>query len=246
MTALLALVLGVALAAEPDPAAEARARELYDNGVILYDEGRYEDAIAAWEEAFRLSGRPLLLYNMANAAERLGDWDRAMELLSRYRAFAPAEERETLDRRIRNIERRLDEARAAVTSAPPPTVTTPPPPEPEPERRGRVLPWVLGGVGVAGVGAGGALGVSALGARADAAAACVEVGGSTWCDERARAPLQADRSRSLLADVGFGVGGVALVGAVVTAVVPRREVEGVSLQLGVDGDGASVALGGRF
>lgn len=245
MTVALALLLGVALAADPDPAAEARARELYDNGAILYDEGRYEDAIAAWEEAFRLSGRPLLLYNMANAAERLGDWDRAMELLSRYRAFAPAEERETLDRRIRNIERRLDEARAAVTPAPPPVVTATPPPE-EPERRGRVLPWVLGGVGVVGVGTGSVFGAQALGARADAAELCTEVGGATWCDDAARGPLRTDRTRSLLADVGFGVGGVALVGAVVSAAVPRREVQGLSLQVGVGDDGAAVALGGRF
>src|SRR5687768_9802487 len=124
---LFSAIVGVAFAAEPStaipeapapgytpsPEDDARARELYDNGALLYDEGRYDDAVAAWAESYRLSGRPLLLFNMANAMERLGRYEDAMTLLSRYRAFAPAEDRETLDRRIRNIEARLDELAAA-------------------------------------------------------------------------------------------------------------------------------------
>ena len=126
-----ALLGGAARAQEEGTAADidARARELYDNGAILYDEGRYEDAIVAWEEAYRLSGRPLLLYNIANAQERLGQWRAALDTLNRYRAYARPEERERLDRRIANLERRLAED-PGLTAAPP---ASPPPPTAAPE-----------------------------------------------------------------------------------------------------------------
>ena len=67
---LLAAVAPEALA--QDATTEARAKELYENGAALYEEGRYEEAILAWEEAYRLSSRPVLLFNIANAYERLG------------------------------------------------------------------------------------------------------------------------------------------------------------------------------
>lgn len=230
---ILLCALGAALAADPvalpegpppgstpSAADDARARELYDNGALLYEEGRYEDAIAAWAEAYRLSGRPLLLFNMANAAERIGRYDEAMALLSRYRAFAPADEREILDRRIRNIESRLAEA-----PSPAATTTSAPPPASDPDdggRRVRVLPLVLGGVGVVGIGTGTALGVTALGARSAAAEDCLQVGESVWCTDDAAGALRADRSASLGADIAFGVGAAGVVGAVVTAVLPGR------------------------
>ncbi len=91
---------------------DSRARELYENGAILYEEGRYEDAIEAWQEAYRISKKPLLLFNIANAQERVGAWRDALESLNRYRAFAPADERDVLDRRMKNIERRVNEQEA--------------------------------------------------------------------------------------------------------------------------------------
>lgn len=207
------MLLLATLAFAQDPAADdARARELYENGALLYEEGRYEDAIAAWREAYRLSDRPVLLFNMANAAERIGDYDEAMRLLSRYRAYAPAEERETLDRRIRNIERRLDEQR---TTSPAATVAPTPTTPAEPARDGvRILPVVLLGAGGLGLAGGGAFAVLALDARADALAACTTSGDATWCTDAAADPMRRDKSWSLAADVGFVVGGLAAAGGV--------------------------------
>ena len=88
-----------------------RAIDLYDNGVRLYEEGLYELALLAWQEAFDISGQPLLLYNMVNANERLGNLEDALENLNVYRAYATSDERETLERRIRNLERRLQQQR---------------------------------------------------------------------------------------------------------------------------------------
>lgn len=252
---LLLLLAQAAHAADPATEAtptaavdDARARELYENGSILYEEGRYEDAIAAWEEAYRLSGRPLLLFNMANAQERLARYDEAMTLLQRYRAYAPAEERETLDRRIRNLETRIDEARtraAAVSAAP--VATTPAPateaPPPAERRRVRVLPVVLGGVGVVGIGAGTAFGVSALGARTEAAEGCTTVGDTNWCTDLAADALQRDARSSLWADVSFGVGALGASGAVVTALLPGGQ---TGLDVGWSPGGARLTWQGRF
>ena len=94
---------------------DVRARELYRNGEQLYEEGLYEDAIVAWERAYDLSGRPLLLYNIANALERIGKWEEALRRINQYRAFATEAERETLDRRMRAIERRIDEKQSPVS-----------------------------------------------------------------------------------------------------------------------------------
>jgi len=86
---------------------DTQARILFDNGHALYEEGQYADAIAAWERAYTLSPRPLILFNIANAYERNGQIRKAVETLNRYRAFAPPAEREVLQRRILNLESRV-------------------------------------------------------------------------------------------------------------------------------------------
>ena len=102
---------------------EARARVLYQNGTTLYEEGQYEAAILAFEQGYNLSQLPAFLYNIANCYERLAEYDEAIKYLNQYRAFAAAEERERLERRIRAMEQRRDDAAAA---------STPPPPLPPP------------------------------------------------------------------------------------------------------------------
>lgn len=170
MMLLLALL---ALAQEPalTPEDEARAREIYENGATLYEEGLYEEAILAFEEAYAVSRRPALLYNIANAYERLGKWNEALDALNRYRVYAREEEREAIERRIRNLERRMAEQAAAAPpvsttgSAPPPApVDVTPPPEPVKARGG--AGWVL-------LGAGGLLAVGGG-----------TLAGTTWAESR--------------------------------------------------------------
>ena len=100
-----------------------RAREIFENGQSLYREGRYEDALVAFEESYRLSEKPGLLYNMANCSERVGDYRAAIDQLNRYRVYAEPAERTVLERRIVNLELRLADAPAeapAAAAAPPP------------------------------------------------------------------------------------------------------------------------------
>lgn len=196
--------------AQDQTANEDRAKELYGNGVILYEEGQYEDAIAAWQEAYRLSNKALLLYNIANAYERLGELQEALDNLNRYRAFAPADEKEALDRRMRNIERRMQDAAVA---APPVVVTRPDEPDTvatTPIATGGngvgTFPIVLIGTGTAATGAGVVFGIGALSARRDARALCTDSGAGTFCPDAASQAISRDATQSILADVSIGVG----------------------------------------
>lgn len=198
--------------AQAQEGTDGRARELYENGVILYEEGRYEDAVAAFEEAYRLSNRPALLFNIANAQERCGRWGDALDVLSRYRAYAPAGERETLDRRISNLERRIAEGKEepptpVIVDAPKPVAT--PAPTESTATLLRPLPLAVAGVGVLSLGVGAALGGAALAAHEEADAACVfNAAGGAVCKAQAEDPLARESSSALGADVLFIVGAV--------------------------------------
>lgn len=91
---------------------DTQARELFDQGSASYEEGRYEEAISAFEEAYSLSARPLLLFNIANAQERLGRLVDALDNLRLYLEDAPGDERPVLERRIRQLEQRVEQQQA--------------------------------------------------------------------------------------------------------------------------------------
>lgn len=189
------LLLTVALAqSDPD---DTRARELYQNGAMLYEEGEYEQAIAAWEAAYDLSEEPLLYYNIANAYERLGRYDEAIDALARYRAFAPSEEREALDRRLRNLEKRRDDQASSSPAEP-----LPRPPSPD-RNLGAVS---LVGVGVVGLGTGAAMGLRSRSASNELSLVCVD----GLCPTDSAETLQTQRRSAVAADIGFVVGAVAL------------------------------------
>jgi len=195
---MLLLLLSTALAqGDPD---EQRARELYENGAILYEEGEYEQAIDAWEAAYALSEEPLLYYNIANAYERMGRYDEAIDALARYRAFAPSDEREALDRRLRNLETRRQEQAAAN-----PTPTAPVGPSPQ-EQSVAVAPLALVGLGVVGLGTGAAMGLRARGASTELSTLCVD----GLCPAAAQPLLLMEQRSSITADVGFALGAIAL------------------------------------
>jgi tetratricopeptide (TPR) repeat protein len=83
----------------PSPEEVERASELARNGGQLFTDGAYPAAIEAYEAAWRLVEDPNLLYNIALCHEKAGDLDLAADSLDRYRALAPAGERDELARR---------------------------------------------------------------------------------------------------------------------------------------------------
>ena len=164
----IALVLSCAWApvASAQDADTDQAKVLFQNGTRLYEEGRYEDAIAAFEKAYELSKRPALLFNISNAHERLGNLEAALETLNEYRIYAKPEDQDKLATRALMLERRLEEQQSepAVAVAPAPAPVAAPAPSSEApatlERGGKGAgPVVLSTVGAVlavggGVGAG--------------------------------------------------------------------------------------------
>lgn len=136
------------------PDSDAEAKRLYTNGAELYEEGRYEQAILAFREAHALSGRHTLLKNVANAQERMGELQAAVDTLNEYRVYAETGEKDALATRIRVLEERISkerEARMQAAAAAPQRIapsTT--------EQRSNPVKWVLlggGGALAAGFGA---------------------------------------------------------------------------------------------
>ena len=65
-------------------AALADAREDFRRGEAAYQRGDYELAIQVWQDAFKQDPRPLIQYNLAQAYERLGQLNKAVEALSAF------------------------------------------------------------------------------------------------------------------------------------------------------------------
>jgi tetratricopeptide (TPR) repeat protein len=65
-------------------ARDRKARALYKAGDAHYAAGRYKEAVEAFQRAYELSKRSALLYNLANAHERLGNPGQAAQYLRQY------------------------------------------------------------------------------------------------------------------------------------------------------------------
>jgi tetratricopeptide (TPR) repeat protein len=139
----LVVVLAV-LAASPAHAqeggvagdAEARARELTDSGRRHYDVGEYDEAIADYREAYRLSPRPGLLFNLGQAFRLKGDCLTATRMYRNYLRLEPgSKHRELVEQHLAALAECAAEREAAGASAAASegSETEPPPAEPEPE-----------------------------------------------------------------------------------------------------------------
>ncbi len=117
VAAALVMIL-VAFTARAEEAPEAQAKAHYEKAQQLYATGNYDEAIAEYGEAYRLKPHPNVLYNIAQAYERLLDYAQSVVWFERYLAEAPkdAPERVVVENRLR-ILRNLP-ARVSVTTIP--------------------------------------------------------------------------------------------------------------------------------
>ncbi len=98
----------------------ASARELFQKGQAAYRRGDYDEAITHWEAAYRADPRPLILYNISQAYERLGKLSEAVDALERYLREADAADPNQSDARARlsAIRERLARTGVRIQGAP--------------------------------------------------------------------------------------------------------------------------------
>ena len=208
---------------------DERARELYLRGDRLYSEGEYKGAIRAFEKAYELSKRPALLFNLANAYERLGRYEAALKALQDFLPTAGGRKK-AVCKRIASLERRIEELskddgkpKSEPPPEPEPEPEPKPKPSPDPEPEGpQVIPivgYVLLGLGAVGLGLGIGFAVDATSARDQAETLCPESAGLRLCPPEAQETIDRDTASSLAADISFGVGAAAAAAGLVMVLV---------------------------
>jgi tetratricopeptide (TPR) repeat protein len=65
------------------------AKAHFNTGQTYYEHGRFEDAAREFEEAYRLSGKAPLLYNVGKSYDGSNDFARALDAYQRFLAAAP-------------------------------------------------------------------------------------------------------------------------------------------------------------
>ena len=118
LVAFVAASVRVRAAESGETPEAASAKAHYEKAQQLYATGTYDEAIAEYQEAYRLKPHPNVLYNIAQAYERLLDYAQSVVWFERYLAEAPkdAVERPIVENRLR-ILRNLP-ARISVTTIP--------------------------------------------------------------------------------------------------------------------------------
>jgi hypothetical protein len=102
---------------------DRQARLEFEQGRKAYDEGDYRGAWSSFHNAYRLSGRAQLLYNIGQAADRLGHDEDALTAFRMYLDKLPnADNRREVENRLRALEERVARAKGGpATGGTPPT-----------------------------------------------------------------------------------------------------------------------------
>jgi len=105
--------------AEVSDAQDREARKLFEAGEVAYAEARYERSLKYFQEAYALSQRHILLYNVGTSLDRMGRDQEAIDAYLEYLDKVPGAKNEGAVReRIRQLE-----ARVAERGKPPPVMT---------------------------------------------------------------------------------------------------------------------------
>ena len=91
LVVMLSLTCAVARAQPaPTPAEDVDiAKAHFNTGEVNYEHGRFADAAREFEEAYRLSGKAPLLYNVGKSYDGSNDFARALDAYQRFLAAAP-------------------------------------------------------------------------------------------------------------------------------------------------------------
>jgi tetratricopeptide (TPR) repeat protein len=194
------------------------ARAHFMAGSAYYEQANYADAVKEFNEAYRLSQRPDLLYNIALAYERLENLDEAIGALEKYLTLKPgAQDRNIIAARIENLKKRRASAQAAPSPAP--IVAQPPPPTQPPPRKPRhVASLAVGGVGLAVLIAAVGTGAAALRDQSELDSVCQNM----RCPASKQGQIDEGKALALSTDVLIGVGSAMVLTGVILLIVESR------------------------
>jgi hypothetical protein len=134
LAAVLVLSNGAAAQTAPAPTAQAsehdkQARALFEQGRDAYGDGRYREAWSLFHQAYQLSGRPELLFNIGQTADRLGQDGDALRAFDMYLQRLPnAPNRRDVENRVHALQERVSASgQPAPEVAPPSSAASPKP-----------------------------------------------------------------------------------------------------------------------
>jgi hypothetical protein len=214
---------------------DERAKAHFLAGQSYYDQASYADALREFNEAYRISKRPALLYNLARCHEALEQYSDAVKMLQRYLEEDPqTPDRAAVETRMANLKERQAAAEHAPpkTTPPPPEAVKPPPPaalvkEPAapttaPTHRKRLYTWIVGGVGVAALAAALGTGIASQLSYNDLKDKCT----GNVCDPgtvaNAQSKIDSGKKLALATDILWPIGAAAVATSVVLFFVEGR------------------------
>ena len=111
-------IIGIHLANTPDVSAgsDELAKIHFKAGQAYYRQGNYDVAIREFKQAYDLTKKPALLYNIAQAYERLGNIGQAIEHYRHYVKDSGNKDTATIQK-IKNLEQRLQKTGIRISSS---------------------------------------------------------------------------------------------------------------------------------
>jgi tetratricopeptide (TPR) repeat protein len=217
--------------------------QLVEQGLQAYGAGRFQEAAQRFLDAYELSAEPELVFNAARSFEKALETEAAIEHYERFVSLqgTTAELRSRALQSLRSLRDELAAREAASgpdpeRSPPPSSVRTAPPP---PKKLRRVPEILLLSIGGASLVAGGVFGGLALAAQSDFEDAAPDDPGRV--DQRDQA-----QDRALVADVLFGVGGVAVASGLLLWVLRKGPDPQAAGATSFGFDGRRLSLSTRF
>ena len=250
--AVVCVVLAIAGVANAVPKATVSAEQkqadaLFEKGQTSYQDGKYQDAIAQFKQAYDLVKDPVYLFNIAQSYRKVADCVNAADYYKRYLQEAPnAENKPKVEQWLEELrpcveEREAEQAQARKSQEEAERLRK----ERElAEARGIVMPTegtidsgkpfrytglALAGVGAVGLGVGIAFGVRGSSIKSDIDERCSPPNNCQWDSAEIQA-LHADgESANTWSAVGYIGGGIALAGGVALYMYGRTRIETVSV-----------------
>lgn len=236
--------------ADAELARELEAKHHFQLGSTFYDSGRFREAAEEFDEAYRLSGRPELLYNLYVAYRDAGQLADAVEALSAYLKAVPnAPDRINLKARLESLEAQLAARREQEAAAPqpdqPPALSAQEQVSDAPPVRS-VVPWVLMGAGSALVVASIGTGLAAKSGSDELAEVCND---DRECPASEQDTIDRTRRLAITTDALWASGAaVAVTGLVLwlTGALDRERPPAAQLAVDADARSLRLSLAGRF